>query len=179
MVIPIKKLAMKNPGFMLSGLLVMTILLLSAYSCTAQQETESLDEEAQQLYRSLMCPICPGQTIDQSSSELSTQMRLLVRQKLEQGETREEILLFFVERYGEAVLAEPDKSGFNLIVWVIPFLVILAGGILLWVIIRRWVPGKPELAVEQPSPAEDGGQDDKYHQQLESDLKNFNERGFR
>ncbi len=141
------------------------------------EQQHSLDEQAQEIYGSLMCPLCPGQTIDQSQSELSTQMRLLVREKLEQGETREEILQFFVERYGETVLAAPVKSGFNLIVWITPVLVIFIGGIVLWVIIRRRVRG--ETFTGLPSPTTDDSYDDKYRNQLEKDLKDFEERGFR
>ncbi len=170
---------MKKPAFIIIILLAPIIIMLSSFGCTAAKPVLTLDEQAGEIYRSLMCPLCPGQTIDQSQSKLSAQMRSLVREKLEQGESREEILQFFVERYGETVLAAPVKSGFNLIVWVIPILVIFAGGILLWVIIRRWVQGKNKFAAELPSPGEDGGQDEKYRQQLEKDLKDFDERGFR
>ncbi len=169
---------MKKLGFIILSLLVAITVLLSAYGCTAQQ-TQSLDEQAQEIYRSLMCPICPGQTIDQSSSELSAQMRSLVREKLEQGETRGEILQFFVERYGETVLAAPVKSGFNLIVWLAPILGIFTGGIILWVVIRRWVKGKDKFSTELLSPTPDGSHDEKYRRQLEKDLKDFAEKGFR
>ncbi len=170
---------MKKPVFILIYLLATTSLLVSSYSCTTQERTQSLDERAQEIYRSLMCPLCPGQTIDQSSSELSTQMRALVREKLEQGETREEILQFFVERYGETVLATPVKSGFNLIVWLTPILGIFTGGIVLWIIIRRRVRGNIISSAEMLSPASDDSSDEKYYKQVKKDLEAFNERGFR
>lgn len=153
------------------------ILGLSSYGCAAPEQPQSLEKQAQEIYSSLMCPLCPGQTIDQSSSELSTQMRLLVREKLAQGETREEILQFFVERYGETVLAAPVKSGFNLIVWITPVLVLFIGGIVLWIIIRRRVRGAISTGLLSPTP--DGSYNDKYRDQLEKDLKDFDERGFR
>ncbi len=170
---------MKNLGIMVLSLLVTLTVLLSAFGCTAQQQKQSLDEQAQEISRSLMCPICPGQTIDQSSSELSAQMRLLVREKLEQGETRDEILQFFVERYGEAVLAAPVKSGFNLIVWLTPILGIFIGGIILWVIIRRSVKGKDKFSTELLPPTPGDSHDERYRRQLEKDLKDFTEKGFR
>lgn len=168
---------MKKPGLILLSLLGALILGLSPYGCAAPEQPQSLEKQAQEIYGSLMCPLCPGQTIDQSQSELSTQMRLLVREKLERGETREEILQFFVERYGETVLAAPVKSGFNLIVWITPILGIFIGGIVLWVIIRRRVRGATSNG--QLSPTPDNGNVDKYRDQLEKDLKNFDERGFR
>ena len=170
---------MNNLGIIVLSLLVAITVLLLAFGCTAQRQIQSLGEQAQEIYRSLMCPLCPGQTIDQSKSELSAQMRSLVREKLEQGETREEILQFFVERYGETVLTVPIKSGFNLIVWLTPILGIFAGGIILWVIIRRWARGKDKFSTELLSPTPDDSRDEKYRQQLEKGLKDFDERGFR
>ena len=177
--VPFRKRTMKKLGFIILSLLVAIAVLLLALGCTAQQQTQSLDGQAQEIYRSLMCPICPGQTINQSSSELSAQMRSLVLEKLEQGETRDEIMQFFLERYGEIVLAAPVKSGFNLIVWLTPILGIFTGGIMLWVVIRRWVKVKDKFSTELLSPTPDDSHDEKYRQQLEKDLKDFAERGFR
>lgn len=170
---------MKKPGFILLSLLTAITVLISSYSCTALEQTQSLDEQAQEIYSSLMCPLCPGQTIGQSQSELSAQMRSLVRYKLEQGETREEILQFFVEQYGEKVLAVPMKSGFNLIAWLTPVLGIFTGSLVLWIIIRRWVKGKHKSSAGLLAQDSDNSYDEQYRDQLEKDLKDFDERGFR
>src|SRR3990170_5171773 len=139
---------MKKLGFLLATLLVGTILLVMLGGCSAPERTQSLDEKAQDIYRSLMCPLCEGQTIEQSQSELSAQMRAVVRDKVEQGETKEEILQFFVERYGDAVLAAPVKSGFNLIAWLAPITGIAVGGVVLWFIARKWTGGRKEHPTE-------------------------------
>ncbi|MBI4303624.1 MAG: cytochrome c-type biogenesis protein CcmH, partial [Chloroflexi bacterium] len=139
---------MKKQGLLLLILLLGTILLVMLGGCSVPERTPSLDEKAQDIYGSLMCPLCPGQTIGESQSELSAQMRALVREKLEQGETKEEILQFFVERYGEGVLAAPAKSGFNLIAWFAPVVGIVVGGILLWLVIRKWARRRHESSFE-------------------------------
>ncbi len=95
------------------------------------------EEEAQAIDRSLMCPVCPAETIDQSRVELAAQMRGLVREMLAQGASRDEILDFFVERYGPRVLAAPPKSGVNLLAWILPIVgvvaaLLLAGLVILW-----------------------------------------------
>ncbi len=96
--------------------------------------TGSYDEaEAQAIDGMLMCPVCPAETIDQAQVPLAKQMRQIVRDKLAAGETRQEILDFFAERYGQAVIAAPPKSGFNLLAWGVPVvgvLVALAAGLL-------------------------------------------------
>jgi len=76
-------------------------------------------EEALRIDRMLMCPVCSGQTIDQSVAEISRQMRRVVREMLTEGASRDQILQFFVDRYGTGVLAAPPKSGVNLVVWVV------------------------------------------------------------
>jgi len=168
---------MKKQGLLTISLLAAMILGLSISGCGTTEPVDPLEKEAQEIYRSLMCPLCPGQTIDQSQTALSSQIRALVQEKLAAGETREEILQFFVDRYGETVLAEPVKSGFNLIVWIAPILVILIGGVALWIIIRQRVRGKGDGA--QAAPVQSDGRDEKYEEQLEKDLENFDERGFR
>ena len=168
----------KARSWLLSLLAVIT-LTLSSCGYIATEPTQSLDEQSQEIYRNLMCPLCPGQTIDQSQSELSAQMRSLVRTKLKQGESKEEILQLFVDSYGEAVLAAPDKSGFNLIVWVTPILGIFAGFIVLWAIIRNWVRGRNKFSAKPTSQIPDDNHDKKYREKLEKDLKDFEGRGFR
>ena len=96
----------------------------------------SLDDQAQAINKMLMCPVCPSETIDQSQVKLAEQMRTIVREKLVEGEPREQILQFFVDRYGESVLAAPPKEGFNLLVWLMPSVGMVAGVALLYVTLR-------------------------------------------
>lgn len=91
----------------------------------APQLPRHLEEEAQGIDRMLMCPVCPAETIDQAQVEISRQMRRLVRDKLSQGEDRQEILDFFADRYGKDILAAPPKSGANLVAWLVPVFGIL------------------------------------------------------
>ena len=96
---------------------------------------EQLEAEAQSLDESLICPSCPGKTIGQSQVAQAAQMRELVREKLAEGWSRQEILDYFAERY-EGVLAEPPKEGFTLLAWVLPLVGILGGGTALYLVLR-------------------------------------------
>jgi len=119
--------------------LTLLLLLLPSYTltlagCIANSNAippENLEAIAQGIDKSLICPICPSETIDQAQVELAKQMRIMVREKLGQGESRDEILQFFVDRYGPVVLAEPPKSGFNILIWLIPPIAFLVGIIVL------------------------------------------------
>ncbi|MCY4652247.1 MAG: cytochrome c-type biogenesis protein CcmH, partial [Dehalococcoidia bacterium] len=75
---------------------------------------------ASALNKAIMCPVCPGESIDQSQNPLSVQMRAIVDEKLEQGWSEREIKDFFVERYGPSVLLEPPSEGFGITAWIVP-----------------------------------------------------------
>ena len=111
-------------------------LFTAVVSAQSGEISGTYDEtKAQEIDRMLMCPVCPAQTIDQTEVPLAKQMRAQVRELLASGSTREEVLAWFSapERYGPSVLAEPPRSGFYLIAWIVPGVVVvaaLAGGLL-------------------------------------------------
>ena len=78
------------------------------------------EAEAQAIDRMIMCPVCPAETIDQAQVPLARQMRGVIRSMLAEGASRQEILDFFAQRYGQSVIGAPPKSGANLVVWVLP-----------------------------------------------------------
>ena len=109
---------------------------LAASACLAQGRALTLEEQAQRIDKSLMCPVCPGETLDQSQVEAAKQMRAIVREKLAAGESRQQILDFFVARFGQDVLAAPPKEGFNLLAWVVPGVALATFGTVLLLVLR-------------------------------------------
>ena len=67
-----------------------------------------------------MCPVCPGESIDQSQVALAVQMRGIVDEKLTEGWSDNQIREFFVERYGPSVLLQPPTEGVSLLAWLVP-----------------------------------------------------------
>ena len=118
------------------ALAVVMALALSPGGALAQESEPQLpydEDEALAIDRMLICPVCPAETIDQAQVEISRQMRAVVRQMLADGASREEILDFFVARYGPQILAAPPKSGVNLLAWLLPLVGVIAalgGGLL-------------------------------------------------
>ena len=82
------------------------------------------ESRAQYLFDNLMCPVCDGQTISESQSQLSKNMRDIVRIKLDEGLTTEEILQYFQSKYGTSILSNPPKAGFYFTVWLVPIIVL-------------------------------------------------------
>ncbi len=101
------------------------------------QEESSLEARAQALDRQLICPVCPGETLNQSQATLAKQMRQILRDRLADGQTEQEITDYFVSVYGELVLAAPPKHGFLLTAWLVPPAALLAGITVLVLTIRR------------------------------------------
>ena len=105
-------------------LVIIALALVATGSVAHAQEAGSSSEpgqskgydeaEAISIDRMLMCPVCPAETIDQAQVEVSRQMRLIVREMLSQGSSRDEILDFFVGNYGADILAAPPKSGWSI-----------------------------------------------------------------
>jgi cytochrome c-type biogenesis protein CcmH len=100
-----------------------------------EENVEDLNILAQNIDRKLMCPVCPSETIDQSQTLIAKQMRGIIRQKLNQGENTEDILDYFVDRYGVEILAEPPKSGSHLLIWIVPPIGLVLGSLVLVVTI--------------------------------------------
>lgn len=108
------------------------------------------ESQAQGIDRMIMCPVCPAETIDQAQVEISFQMRAVVRGMLADGKERDEILDFFVERYGKDILAAPPKTGANLVAWLAPVGGFGAGLVAVFLIIRSMSRQRPALVTVQP-----------------------------
>ena len=153
------------------GLALLTLLFPDLSVAAQYHNEEALQKKASEINDLIMCPLCAGQTIAQSSNETSRQMRDLVLKKLRQGETKEEILQYFESRYGERIMAKPNKKGFNLILWFFPFAFVALAAIVISFLIRRW----SSRVQETPGAHFDEGQLSEYEERLKQELKQFDE----
>jgi len=90
---------------------------------------KALEARARALSTELRCLVCQNQSIDDSNAPLARDLRMIVREKLVAGESEDAILAFLVARYGEFVLLKPRFTMATALLWLGPFLVLLAGGI--------------------------------------------------
>ena len=97
----------------------------------------SLEARARELSRELRCMVCQNQSIDDSEAPLARDLRLLVRERLTNGDTDQQVLDFLVARYGEFVLLKPPLESRTIILWTLPPLALLAGAIGLFFAGRR------------------------------------------
>jgi len=150
------------------GIVLSAILLFASPVMADSPTVSSISGE-------LVCQCGCGRLLNSHVCDTQEAMVTLIEQKLAQGQSGEQIVQVFVAQYGEQVLAVPPKKGFNLTVWVLPFAAILVGGSIIAFTLKKWV-GRGRKSQTIPVP-EEGDED--YQRQLEKELEDFTERGFR
>ena len=117
----------------------------------------TLEARARVLSKDLRCLVCRNENIDESNAELARDLRILVRERLVEGDSDEEAIAFLVNRFGEFVLLNPTAKGANLVLWLAaPVLLITALGVGLVYIRRRAAPEGPEgLSAEEEARLKD------------------------
>ncbi len=127
-------------------LLVLTLILAAAPAFAVNPDEmlsdPALEARARTLSAELRCMVCQNQSIDDSNADLAKDLRLLVRERIADGDSDEQVLNYIVSRYGEFVLLKPRFSLRTLLLWGAPVLLILAGGVSLIVFARKRA-GKP------------------------------------
>jgi cytochrome c-type biogenesis protein CcmH len=119
--------------------LILHLLLLNPLLAA---DPPDIDEQTRNIAQELRCVVCQNLSVADSPSEMAQQMRDVVREQLRAGKTPQEVKDFFVSKYGEWVLLAPTTKGFSLLVWVLPFVVLVLGiALALW-LLRRWSANK-------------------------------------
>lgn len=114
-------------------------------AATVSPADAALEKKTSAVASQLRCPVCQGESIEDSPAELAREMRSLVRDQLREGKTPDEVEAYFVARYGEWILLEPTMTGLNAVLWVFPVLLVLGGLALVAVLVRKWsrADGRP------------------------------------
>ena len=141
--------------------LVSAVAAIALLACTTVvSPLPEAERRAQAVEQSLICPICPGETIDRSQVQLAKDMQAIVRVQIDEGRSDAEIRQFFVDRYGERVLASPPREGFHWLVWAAPPV-----GIALGLLALFWVT--QAMGRRPPEPQDDAESDDDLSPYLE------------
>ncbi len=143
-----QNLAIKNICHWALAVMLAVCVIVPALAVTPDEilSNPKLEERARALSSELRCMVCQNQSIDDSAAPLAKDLRVLVRERLLKGDSDREILNFLVERYGDFILLKPPMKMDTLVLWVSPFLILLFGGLALFIKGRR--NGERYLAVE-------------------------------
>ena len=110
------------------------ILLFVLNSCIYEQKSN--DKLYLKLEKEIMCPVCQGQTLDQSQSLIAEDMKKIIKLKISEGYNEKEIKNYFIERYGESIIAYPPIRGFNIIAYLVPILILITAFIIFVVFVK-------------------------------------------
>ena len=125
-----------------AGMLAFGLTLASAVPTHAVEPDEmlkdpALEARARTVSAELRCLVCQNESIDESHAPLAHDIRMLVRQRLEAGDSNQQVVDYLVARYGQFILLKPPFEAQTLLLWGTPLLVIVAGGIAIAVAARR------------------------------------------
>ena len=122
--------------------IIITIFLLFFFSNQLSAFAKSLNNEIdvnnkiREISQNVRCLVCQNQSIDESNSELAKDLKILIKEKLILGDSDEEIYGFLKERYGDYILLKPPLNLNTVILWFLPFIVLMFGSILIFKIIK-------------------------------------------
>jgi len=133
---------------------LITLLLWAGLGSAGVEYREFKNPEQQEAYESLTselrCLVCQNQTIADSNADLAADLRRQVYEMLEKGQSKDEVVKFMTERYGDFVLYNPPFKVKTLLLWLGPVLFFLIGALFVVVLIRRkQTSPKPSLSDEQ------------------------------
>ena len=128
------------------GLLVALVVVLAAAASAATAAPSPSDLEAE-----LVCPTCKT-TLDQSDAPIARRMKQIIRTRISEGATEKQIKAELVAQFGPGVIAEPRKSGFDLLAWVLPLAGVALGAVLVGALAWSWSRGRdgPQPAADEP-----------------------------
>src|SRR5215472_15998647 len=127
----------KRSLFLVLALLTVTGAIWSFMILNAAHN-ETLDQRVQDVASHLKCPICQGESVANSPSRLAQEMRGVIRQQLQAGKSEQQVVQYFVDRYGSQIVWSPPWHGFTLLAWLVPIALLLGGAVLLLMVLRDW-----------------------------------------
>lgn len=125
-------------------------LLLVATAAGAAPSSRVNEETVREIAAQLRCVVCQNLSVADSPSEMANQMRGIIRERLAAGESPEQVVAYFVEKYGEWILLSPRREGFNLLVWILPFAGIAVGLLVVAILITRWSRRPRPAVTDEP-----------------------------
>lgn len=152
-------------------LLAVVMVVLAALPALAQEP--SMDE-VNHVARKLNCPTCQSLNLEDCRTQTCDQWRDQIKDLLAEGYSEQEVLDWFIARFGVEVLQEPPREGHGLLAWLLPIVGLLAGVGWLAFVLNRWSKAAPPepVPIESGAPT-DFGVDDETLRKIEEDLKGF------
>jgi cytochrome c-type biogenesis protein CcmH len=120
-------------------LAILALVVLVVAPVIAQPPATNVDDpRVYEVGSQLRCVVCLNLSVADSPSEMANQMRGVVRDRLAAGDSPEQVIQYFVDKYGEWILLKPRRHGLNWLVWLAPVIAVAVGLAVVAVVVRRW-----------------------------------------
>lgn len=117
----------RNLAWLIVPVVALAVIVVGFWS--GNQESTDPEARAYHLAISLKCPICAGESLAGSQTDLAKDLRALIDEQIAAGRTDEEIIDMFVANYGEQVLLDPPSTGWGVVLWAVPLAVVAVGAV--------------------------------------------------
>ena len=124
------RMFMKSKKLLKTKILIILILTCLSFKNTAVSSSFS-EEQTVNITKNLRCLICQGQTIHESNSDFAESMKKYIKSELENGKTNDEVFSSLIEKYGQWIVYDPGISRNTLLLWALPLLLFLIGGVII------------------------------------------------
>ena len=121
---------MKSKKLLKIKILIILILTCLSFKNTAVSSSFT-EEQTVNITKNLRCLICQGQTIHESNSDFAESMKKYIKSELENGKTNDEVFSSLIEKYGQWIVYDPGISRNTLLLWALPLLLFLIGGVII------------------------------------------------
>lgn len=158
-------------GAILLGLLLLLLLAFTSTTLAQQDSQPVTDDQVNAIAKELYCPVCENIPLDACGTAACQQWRDLIREKLGQGWSDEQIKTYFAAQYGDRVLAEPPLSGLNWLAYLVPPIAFLLGVFILVKAFNSWKKSGPAATSSVVDPQPDQPPEDEYVKRLEEELR--------
>lgn len=132
------RVILRSRSFLVSVVVLLVVAAVWTATLALHAQPETLDQRVYDVASQLQCPICQGESAADSPSGLAQQMRAVIRERLQQGQSEQQVIAYFVSTYGEGIRESPPMSGFTLIMWLGPLVMLVVGIWLVTIVARQW-----------------------------------------
>jgi cytochrome c-type biogenesis protein CcmH len=163
----------QHRSFFLALAVIAVLAAIWSFVFLSSPRNQTLDEHVQDVASQLKCPVCQGESVANSPALIAQQMRGVIRQQLQSGKSEQQVIAYFVDRYGEQIVWSPPWQGFALLAWLVPIALLLIGGLLLFFTLHDWrASSRSRATLEHEAELANIDQADleHYRKQLEQEL---------
>ena len=121
-------------------ILIISLLIISQsqlFAGNIDLNEKQLIDKTREISQNVRCLVCQNQSIDESNSELAKDLRILIKEKVSKGFNNKEIYNYLSKRYGDYILLNPPLRTNTLLLWFLPFLILILGSILMFRLIKK------------------------------------------